>query len=196
MILGGVEDVKEYILLNRVDEIFCALPDRAGDKVRDIIEFSEEHFVRFRIIPDFKRYVERRVKIDFYDSIPVISLREEPLESLTNRILKRTLDIIISFPVVVLILPLLYILIGILIKLDSKGPVLFRQERWGKQNKKFIALKFRSMPVETKEVDDAGNYIPVSKGDNRISNLGKFLRKSEIRSERLWRVVPIILLMQ
>jgi Undecaprenyl-phosphate glucose phosphotransferase len=179
-ILGKIDDVKDYIIKNRVDEIFCALPDRAGAKVREIIEFSEEHFVRFKIIPDFNRYVERRVKIDFYDSIPIISLREEPLEHLSNRVVKRIFDIILSLPVVILILPILYIVIGILIKLDSKGPVIFKQERWGKQNKKFIALKFRSMPVETNEVDEEGNYIPVSKKDTRLSSLGKFLRKSSL----------------
>jgi putative colanic acid biosynthesis UDP-glucose lipid carrier transferase len=74
----------------------------------------------------------------------------------------------------------LFPLIGILIKLDSKGPILFKQERWGKNNKKFNVYKFRSMTIKSRDTDKKGRYIQARKGDPRITRVGRLLRKSNL----------------
>jgi len=189
-ILGKIEDVKAYALSNRVDEIYCALPDYAAEKVTDIIHFAEENFIRFKIIPDFKRYVTRKIRFEFYDKIPIISLREEPLEFIINRVIKRLFDLIFSLLIIVLIFPLLFLVLGIWIKIDSPGPVLFKQYRWGKKNKRFLTYKFRSMVTESTDVDQKGRYRQAAKDDPRITHLGHFLRKTNLDEfPQFWNVL-------
>ena len=189
-ILGKIKDVKSYATINRIDEIYCALPYYAADKVKDIIHFSEENFIRFKIIPDFKRYVTRKVLVEFYGRLPIISLREEPLEELSNRIIKRIFDIIFSLAVIIIIFPPLFLILGILILSDSPGPVIFRQYRWGKKNKKFITYKFRTMVCDSNDMDETGGYRQAKKDDPRITKLGRFLRKTNIDEfPQFWNVL-------
>jgi len=189
-ILGTIEDVKDYALANQIDEIYCALPYYAAEKIKDIIRFSEENFIRFKIVPDFKRYVSKKVQVDFYGRIPIISLREEPLEEISNRLIKRIFDIIFSLIVVVIIFPPLFIILWVLIRAGSPGPVLFRQYRWGKKNKRFVTYKFRTMLWERNEVDETGSYRQARKDDPRITRLGRFLRKTNIDEfPQFWNVL-------
>ena len=88
-VLGSLSDFKEYVLQNRVDEAFIALPDYDTSKVTELIQFCDEHTIRVKIVPDFMRYNSARVQLDYYGNIPIIRLREEPLENLRNRIIKR-----------------------------------------------------------------------------------------------------------
>jgi putative colanic acid biosynthesis UDP-glucose lipid carrier transferase len=140
-----------------------------------LIKKADQNCIRFRIVPDIGALVKRQVYIDYLNEIPVLSLRREPLDDLGNKIKKRIFDIIVSSLVTVFILSWLIPLIGLLIKLESKGPIFFRQQRSGQDNKSFWCLKFRSMTV-----NDNANLVQATRGDARITKIGAFLRRTSL----------------
>jgi putative colanic acid biosynthesis UDP-glucose lipid carrier transferase len=174
-IIGSVNDFREMAESLKIDEVFIALPNDAKRKIFDIIRYCDANTIRIKMIPDFMRYIKAKVQLDFYGSIPIILLHNEPLESLKNRIIKRGFDILFSMCVFIFILSWLYPLLAILIKLDSRGPVLFKQKRTGLDNNEFYILKFRSM-----KVNKDSDKVQATKGDKRITRLGAFLRKSNL----------------
>jgi len=175
LVRGKVEDVKSFALENKVDEIYWALPDTGGKKVKALVNFAEKNLIRFKIIPQFMPHIPKKVKLDFYDSIPIILIRKEPLELFSNRLLKRIFDICFSFFTIVLIFPWLFPMIGLLIKLSSRGPVFFIQKRSGERNKIFNCIKFRTMYVN-KEAD----VKQATHNDNRITPIGKYIRRTNL----------------
>ena len=174
-VLGTLEDFKIYAVQNSLDEIFIALPDSASVKVLDIIRFCDSNTIRVKIVPDFMRYIRAKINLDFYGNIPIIRLRDEPLESLRNRIVKRTVDILFSLGMLIFVLSWLVPLMGILIKFHSKGPIFFTQRRTGLNGNEFDILKFRTMRVNAE-----ANTKQARKGDPRITTIGAFLRKTNI----------------
>lgn len=171
---GQVEELKDYCLNNKVDEIFCTLPMAEVDKINDIMDFADNHLIRFRLIPEFGA-LNKRMGISFYENVPVLTPRYEPLENTWNRIMKRGFDIFFSLAVISFIFPFLLPIVAILIKLSGKGPVFFRQLRTGKDNKSFYCYKFRTMTVN-KDSDK----VQATKGDARITKIGAFLRKTSL----------------
>ncbi len=176
MVLGDVESSKEFVLKNDISEIYFALPDHAGDKVKDLIEFGEENLVRVKIIPDFMRHIPKKVTIDFYGLIPTILIRKEPLESWRNRLLKRAFDVGFSLGVLLFIFPWLVPLITLLVKIESRGAVFYRQNRSGKEYKKFRIWKFRSMNVAHSDEE----FAQVTQGDVKVTNIGRLLRRTNL----------------
>jgi putative colanic acid biosysnthesis UDP-glucose lipid carrier transferase len=174
-VLGSLVDFKNYALQNRVDEVFIALPDYDVSKVTELMRFCDEHTIRVKVVPDFMRFNFSNAQPDYYGNIPIIRLREEPLESFGNRILKRGVDVIISLGVILLVLSWLIPLLGILIKLHSRGPVFFTQRRTGLNNREFDIIKFRSMKLNSQ-----ANQLQAKKGDPRIFKLGALIRKYNI----------------
>jgi putative colanic acid biosysnthesis UDP-glucose lipid carrier transferase len=136
---------------------------------------ADQACIRFRIIPDLTHFIRKPVHIDYLNDMPVLSLRKEPLDDVGNRIKKRFYDIVVSSLVILFILSWLVPIIALLIWLDNRGPVFFIQQRSGKDGKPFNCIKFRSMKVN-KESDSK----MASKGDSRITKLGRFLRKSSL----------------
>ena len=139
------------------------------------MNIAEKECIRFRIVPDLSLFIDRPVHIDYIRDMPVISLRSEPLDDVGNRIKKRVIDIAISFFVVVFILSWLVPLLGLLIFLESRGPIIFSQLRSGKNNKGFNCYKFRSMRVNI-ESDER----QATKNDSRITKIGRFIRKTSL----------------
>ena len=174
--LGAVKELneaKQYALLNKVDEIYCSLSGLDPEQIADLLNFSDRNLIRFRVVPDFRGFANKRVKIDFYDSTPVLSVRHEPLENIGNRILKRAFDVIFSFLIIIIVFPIALILVAPLIKLSSRGPVFFKQLRSGKNNITFYCWKFRTMKVNLNaDIEQA------RKGDVRITAIGRFLRNT------------------
>jgi putative colanic acid biosysnthesis UDP-glucose lipid carrier transferase len=172
---GTISESKKFALEKGIDEIYCSLSDLNPEQVTDMMKFADDNLIRFRLIPDFRGFNHKKVNIDFYQSIPVISVRKEPLQSPLNRLLKRSFDFIFSLAVIVLIFPWLFPIIILLIKLSSKGPVFFKQKRSGKDNKTFTCYKFRTMVVnpDADELQASGN-------DARITGVGRFLRQTSL----------------
>jgi len=174
-IIGKVEDAKAYALNNQVDEVIVALPDVAEQKIQELIRFCENNLIRIRIVPDFYRYFKQKVHIDFYESIPFMYIREEPLQSLRNRLLKRAVDLVFSSLVILLIFPWFIPIVGLIIKLNSRGPLFFKQDRSGLNNKVFRMWKFRTMVVN---IDS--DLVQATRNDRRITPVGRFLRKTNL----------------
>lgn len=174
--LGKIESIEKYILENNVHELYWTLENYDPVRVRKLIYFCENHLVRVKFIPAFRRFIPNRyVKINFYDYIPVILLRKEPLEEPINRILKRGFDIVFSFLVIVAIFPWLFPILILLVKISSKGPVFFKQKRSGEDNRTFNCWKFRTMRVNAN-----ADIQQATKEDIRITRIGRFFRKSNI----------------
>jgi putative colanic acid biosynthesis UDP-glucose lipid carrier transferase len=136
---------------------------------------AESECIRFKVVPDLSIFVNKPVIINYVRDLPVLSLRSEPLDDVGNRFKKRTLDVIVSALVVVFILSWLVPILGLLILLESKGPVFFSQVRSGRNNKTFKCYKFRSMAVN-KDSDTK----QATKNDKRITRIGKFIRKTSL----------------
>ncbi|WP_285009736.1 undecaprenyl-phosphate glucose phosphotransferase [Pedobacter faecalis] len=174
-VLGGVNDCIAYAKENGIKEIYCALPDRAQSKIKALMLAADREMIRFRLVPDVKDHFHKNVNVRMLGHFPVISPRQEPLELMQNKMAKRVFDIVFSSLVIVFILSWAVPLLALLIKLDSKGPVFFKQLRSGKDNLPFFCLKFRSMRVN----EDSDKRQAV-KGDHRITRLGAFMRRTSL----------------
>ncbi|WMJ73291.1 undecaprenyl-phosphate glucose phosphotransferase [Cytophagaceae bacterium ABcell3] len=172
-IVGRVSDLLNFSKKTHIDEIFCALPLTETKKIRELMTFADNHLIRLRLVPDFRGFYNKKVNIEFYDQVPVLSLRPEPLESLLNRFVKRSFDILFSGLVIVLVFPWLFPILFVMIKLSSPGPVFFKQKRSGRDNSEFYLYKFRSM-----QVNRDSDSKQATAGDPRVTRVGKFLRKS------------------
>ncbi|KAF2517335.1 undecaprenyl-phosphate glucose phosphotransferase [Flavobacterium foetidum] len=173
---GGFDEVQEFIIKEKVDEVYVALHIDKVDVINKLIKVCEQNMVRIKFIPDFQLYTKSsKVEVSFYENTPVLMLRSEPLELAANRIIKKVFDVCFSLLVILLIFPWLFPIVMILIKLESPGPVFFRQIRSGRDNKSFICLKFRSMYV-----NDQAHNKQAGKGDLRVTKFGSFMRKTSI----------------
>ncbi|WP_026135883.1 undecaprenyl-phosphate glucose phosphotransferase [Nafulsella turpanensis] len=174
-ILGKVDDCFNYVLTNNVKEVFNALPMHAFDKAQKLMEEADKHLIRCRLVPDVKAFFDKNILLEVYGYMPILTPRKEPLDNKANEIIKRCFDIAFSLLVILLLLSWLVPLVGIMIKLESKGPVFFKQLRSGKGNKAFYCLKFRSMHLNNES--DSKQAV---KGDKRITRVGAFLRKTSM----------------
>ena len=173
--LGKLDSIKGFVLKNKINEIYYSLTDNENKQITNLIVFAEKNLVRFYIIPEFFNYVRRRFVLRFIDSVPIVSLRNEPLELLHNRILKRSFDLVFSSLALIFIFPLALLFVGIPIKLSSPGPLFFVQKRTGLKGKSFNCYKFRSMCTNEK-----ADELQAVKGDSRITKIGAFIRKTSI----------------
>lgn len=174
-IRGKVEDIESFSLSNDIDEIYCVLPYMDYSKVMKLIDFAEDHFIKVRIIPDFRGFTYKAVDISLYDYIPVLNVREQPLEDGFNIFIKRAFDIGFTLLVSIFLLSWLIPILAMLIKIDSKGPVFYKQYRAGKGNAPFKCYKFRTMKIHNEP-----DHKQASKEDPRITRMGKFLRKTSM----------------
>lgn len=173
--LGQIAEIKDYVLRNNIDEIYCSAFELTGNQVTDLIDFAEDNLIRLKFIPEANLIQSRKLEVDFYDLLPIMNLRPIPLDDTTNMFVKRTFDILFSLVILVFVLSWLIPLIGLLIKLDSPGPILFKQERNGRDNRPFTCYKFRSM-----RLNEEADTKQATKDDDRVTNLGRFLRKSNL----------------
>lgn len=169
------EQCFSYINENNIDEIYCSLSSLSNSEVNKFVDFSDNNLKVLKFLPDNKGVLSRNLILDYYGYIPIISLRYTPLDNHTNKFIKRIFDIVFSTLVIVFLLSWLIPIITILIKLESKGPVFFKQKRNGLNYEEFSCYKFRSM-----RVNDIADIEQVSKNDPRITKIGKFMRKTSI----------------
>lgn len=174
-ILSSINNTIKIAKDYEVDEIFSTITPEQNNYIYELMHIAEKECIRFKIVPDLSMFIKRPVHIDYIRDMPIISLRIEPLEDVGNRIKKRALDIVVSFFVVVFILSWLIPLLGLLIYLESRGPIIFSQSRTGKNNKPFRCYKFRSMEVNTES-----DQIQATKDDKRITKIGRIIRKTSL----------------
>lgn len=173
--LGAIADIQDYAKSKSIDEIYCTLSGSEEDKILNLVAFCEKNMIRFYLVPEFYKYIKRRMTLKFVDTIPIISLRYEPLQHLSNRVMKRTFDLVFSAVVLVAIFPFVLLIFGTLIKLSSKGPIFFKQKRTGINGKDFYCYKFRSM-----RLNDKANSKSATQHDPRVTKVGQFMRKTSV----------------
>ncbi len=172
-VLGLYQDVSKIIKKYNIDQLYIALPLHAHDRMGKILENLEEETVDIKVVPDLLKFMNLQAGVEELDGLPVVNLNESPLYG-WNIVIKRTSDIVLSALAIFVSSPLL-LLIAIIIKLESRGPVIFRQERAGLDGKGFEMYKFRSMRVDA---EDKTGPVWASKEDDRRTRLGTFLRKT------------------
>ncbi len=171
----SLEKCFAYIVDNNIDEIYCSVAELSNKQINDLIYFADNNLRELKFIPDNKDIYSKKLKYENYDYIPILSLRNIPLGEPINHFVKRAFDILFSSMIVIFLLSWLTPIIAILIKLESKGPVFFKQSRNGFNYKEFDCYKYRSMTPNM----DADLY-QVTRGDQRITKVGKFIRKTSI----------------
>lgn len=175
-VLGDCRVLPDLLAANSVDEVIVALPLSAYQKYHGIVDTCEKAGVRVRIIPDYFDYLPGRLKIEEFDEFPLLNIRHVPLDDPFNRFIKRVFDIVVSFMAILLTAPvMLAIVIGV--KLTSPGPVFFKQERVGLNNRPFNMLKFRSMRVAE---DKSADTKWTTADDPRKTKFGAFIRKTSL----------------
>ncbi len=172
-VLGLYQDVSKIIKKYNIDQLYIALPLHAHDRMGKILENLEQETVDIKVVPDLLKFMNLQAGVEELDGLPVVNLNESPLYG-WNIVIKRTSDIVLSALAIFVSSPLL-LLIAIIIKLESRGPVIFRQERAGLDGKGFEMYKFRSMRVDA---EDKTGPVWASKEDDRRTRLGTFLRKT------------------
>lgn len=173
--LGRAEDAMEYASKHEISEVYCALAPSQVGLAKSLMAEADDRMIRFRFVPDLTAFLDKHVLLEYCGALPVLSARREPLQIKLNEVIKKAFDIVFSSFVVVFILTWLIPIIALAIRIDSKGPIFFRQLRSGKNNKPFFCLKFRSMYVN----DDA-DARQATKNDSRITPVGAFLRKTSL----------------
>lgn len=157
-----------------VKDVFVSLtPDRMGE-APELLREAEKQCVRLKFVPDLSM-ATAAFKINYMGSFPILSIRNEPLEDIQNRFQKRLFDIVFSTLVIVFVLSWLYPLLALIIKMQSRGPVLFKQLRSGRDNKSFWCYKFRSM-----KVNNDSDKRQASVNDDRVTAIGRFMRKTSL----------------
>lgn len=178
--LGKIEDLGEILSGNQVDDVIIALPSKSQSRVEQIINICNEYTTRVRIIPDYFKFLSNKYSVSMFGNFPIISVKEISLDQVHWRIVKRGFDYLFTAILFLFLFSWLWPIIGLVIKLTSKGPVFFKQERHGRDNRPFKAYKFRSMRADSTDIDDKGKFIQASKDDPRITKIGKFLRKTNL----------------
>ncbi|MGL5112862.1 MAG: exopolysaccharide biosynthesis polyprenyl glycosylphosphotransferase [Flavobacterium sp.] len=171
----NISESCEYVLENKIDEMYCAIDDLSKKQIADLIDFADNNLKTLKLIPNEKQILSRNFVFDYYDYIPVLSLRNIVLDSGLNKGIKRIFDLIFSLLVMVGILSWLTPILAIIIKLESKGPLFFIQKRNGLNYHEFNCYKFRSMTLNPE-----AHLQQVLKNDPRITRVGRFLRKTSL----------------
>ena len=175
-VMGKIEDIEKILTNNIVDRVIVSISPRHYDLLKNIIHSCEKMGVRADIVPDYYQYVTSHFTVELIDDIPLISVRDLPLDITYNKLIKRVFDVVFVVIVSIIISPLLLV-VAIAVKLSSPGPVIYTQERVGENGKVFMIYKFRSMTTENEYIDD---QKWTQKDDPRITNVGKFIRKTSI----------------
>ena len=175
-IIGSFNDMDEILEKNRYDRIVLAIPLKYYYKINELVQSCEKVGIKAEIIPDYIRYFPAQPSIDMIEDIPIINIRYVPLDDNFNKFLKFLSDYIISIIAIIITSPVM-IVTAILIKLTSRGPIIFKQERMGYNGKTFMMYKFRSMKVQDPD-DEKSEWT--TKDDPRKTKVGDFISRTSI----------------
>jgi len=173
---GNIDELADFIGRYQIDEIFCTLPGIGSDcdDILTIMKIAETSVTQFYYVPQIPPHLSRTFDLYAMGSMPVLSVRHQPLSRTRNRILKRTFDFLFS-SVALICSPVIFIPIAIAIKISSPGPVFFKQKRTGYRGREFNCYKFRTM-----RVNSTADTCQASKNDPRKTRLGDFLRRTSL----------------
>lgn len=172
--LGSYEDLEKILVRHKPDELIVALEPHETQYMKPVLDAADKEGVRLSLIPFYNDYIPSHPTIEVIGQTRLIDMRATPLDNLGWAILKRAMDVAGSFALIVLTSPIMLVT-AVGVRLSSPGPILFRQERIGKNKKPFTMLKFRSMKQNAKETTAWS-----TNNDPRKTRFGSFIRKYSI----------------
>lgn len=183
-VLGKLEHIKELTTQYEVDEMFITMPSASSQRISQIVKTCNGNLPKYRFVPSMSDFHLQQIKLESINGIPLCAIKEhEP--NFVSATIKRVFDIAFSGLILITTAPLLA-LIALKIKRDSEGPVIFKQQRVGKDGKLFMMYKFRTMYTNVLPYA----YTPTSKTDPRITPIGRFLRKTSLDElPQFWNVL-------
>ena len=184
-LLGTIEEAAPIALRESIDHLYVALPPEQHLQMIDLIEATSRECIDVKVVPDLLQVIALRARLEDLDGVPVINVNDVPLQGF-NSLVKRAIDIAISLPsLAVLLIPLG--LVAALVRMTSKGPIFYRQERMGLDGKSFTIVKFRSM---SDNAERETGPVWAQQDDPRVTAFGRFLRRSNIDElPQLWNVL-------
>jgi Undecaprenyl-phosphate glucose phosphotransferase len=184
-LLGTLDESREILARESIDHLYVALPPEQHMRMLELLDSTSRQMVDVKVVPDLLQVIALRARLEDLDGVPVININDIPLQGF-NTLLKRGLDVVIStLALAVLAIPLA--ILALLVRLTSRGPVLYRQERMGLDGKSFTIVKFRSMYNNAEEGTGPVWTVP---GDTRVTSFGRFLRRSNFDElPQLWNVL-------
>ncbi len=171
----NIMDCFKFIVSNNIDEIYCSVSELNNTELNQFINFADNNLRTLKFLPDNKNIYAKKLKFEYYDYLPILSLRDIPLHNTINAFIKRTFDIVFSLMVIFGLLIWITPILAILIILESPGPVFFIQRRTGIDNNEFHCFKFRSMGINS-----SSDVKQANKNDMRITKIGRFMRSTSI----------------
>ena len=183
--LGKVQDLESVFLRQHIDEVLISLEQHEQASIRKCIELCDQYNVRVRIMPKLEDLTSKTEEIDNIGLISVINLNILPLDKWENKLLKNIFDklfsILFFLGIGIWLLPIIWLLV----RITSKGPVIYKQERWGLNNRPIVCYKFRTMYLN----NGHENFSQTSRNDPRITPLGNILRKFSLDElPQFWNV--------
>ncbi len=173
--LGPIDNAFEYITKEGIHELYCSTTELSQKQIKKYIDFAENNLIIFKLIPDIKDVFSKEMVLEYFDYTPILSLRRLPFDKPIIKYFKRIFDIVFALFIIIFVLSWLIPLLFVIIKLESKGPLFFKQERDGLNGHIFYCYKFRSMQINTQ-----ADTVQVQKEDQRITKIGRFIRKTSI----------------
>lgn len=175
-VMGEIDELVNILPQNNLDEIAIALSLKDYDRLEEIVDICEKSGVHTKFVPDYNSLIPSRPYTEDLMGLPVINIRYVPLSGTGNAFVKRCMDVAGSLFGIIITSPLL-LLVAVLVKLSSPGPIIFKQERVGLHNKSFYMYKFRSMEMQSEEDEKKAWTV---KNDPRVTKVGKFIRRTSI----------------
>lgn len=174
--LGDRRSVLNYLRHHpQVTDLYLVPDVEFTAETEDIFRYCEEHLIHFYVLPVFLDFLTKRMELSHFGSTMLLSVRNEPLQDPVNRGVKRLFDILVSGIFLLTVFPICYLVVAIIIKIQSRGPVFFCQKRNGLNGREFVCLKFRSM-----HINDDADRIQCSEHDARKFRFGDFMRRTNI----------------
>lgn len=184
--IGNLHDLSNYLENTSLDEAAITLNLNEYDKLENIVSICEKSGVHTKFVPDYYNFISTNPYTEDLDGLPVINIRNVPLTNTLNRMIKRIIDIIGSVFALIIFSPIMLV-VAVLVKKSSPGPILFAQERIGLSNKPFKMYKFRSMGVQDPKKEQKQW---TTKNDARVTPIGKIIRKTSLDElPQFWNVL-------
>ncbi|MPZ18063.1 MAG: undecaprenyl-phosphate glucose phosphotransferase [Luteitalea sp.] len=184
-LLGTLDDTADIIQRERIDQLYVALPLDEHVRMLELVDHANREIVDIKVVPDLLQMISLKARLEELDGIPIIDIHDAPLRGF-NAVLKRAIDMMLSAAALVL-LSVPIALVGLLIKLTSSGPALFRQERMGLDGRSFHVWKFRSMYHDAEQLTGP---VMASADDPRCTPVGRLLRRTNLDElPQFWNVL-------
>lgn len=174
MYRGPISMLDDFVREHQINEIFCTLPSDNAEALSQTLSVADANVAQYYYVPPISRYINRNFEMYAIGSLPVMSVRHNPLMRMRNRVLKRSFDLLFATFAMILF-PIVLIPAAIAIKISSPGPVFFKQKRTGYKGKDFYCYKFRTMRVNAQ-----ADSLQATEHDPRKTKVGDFMRRTNI----------------